>query len=186
MGTTAIFALIGDPVDHSMSPLIQNTAFRSLGIDAAYVPFQVKPPALGLAVRGLRALGVSGFNITAPHKVMVMRYLDKLERTATEIGSVNTVVSDRGSLLGYNTDGVGAVNALRKAGAALHGESIVVVGAGGAGRAIAYAMASHARKILLANRTLAKATQLQNQLRRRFKIDISTTAISDRNFARFG
>jgi len=174
-----VYALIGDPVDHSMSPLIQNTAFRTIGIDAVYVTFQVKQPALRDAVAGLRAAGVRGFNVTLPHKVSVMRHLDKLDRAAAEIGSVNTVVNRDGVLLGYNTDGIGAVDALRHAGAVLDGKSVLLFGAGGAGTAIAFAVASHAKTIILANRTISKARRLQRQLQKKFLIDVSSTSMSN-------
>jgi len=178
-GKTAVYAIIGDPVDHSLSPLVQNAAFRSIGMNAVYVPFRVKQSTLGSAVEGLRDVGVKGFNVTSPYKLRVVRYLDKLDRTAAEIGSVNTVVNRNGSLLGYNTDGIGAVNAFRGAGAILEGKSVLLFGAGGAGKAIAFAMASRVRTILLANRTLTKATRLQNQLHKKFPVNISHTAISN-------
>jgi shikimate dehydrogenase len=166
-------------VDHSMSPLIQNAAFRSLGIDAVYVPFQVKQSALKSALHGLRALRVKGFNVTSPHKISITRYLDNLDRAAVEIGSVNTVLTRNGSLLGYSTDGVGAVSALKSAGATLDGRSFLLFGAGGAARAIAFAVAPHARTILIANRTLTKARRLRNQLLKKFKVEISHTSVSN-------
>jgi shikimate dehydrogenase len=176
-GKTAIYAVIGDPVNHSMSPLIQNTAFRSTGIDAVYVPFRVKQSTLKSAVAGLRSVGVKGFNVTLPHKIRILKYLDRLDRRAAEVGSVNTVANRNGSLLGYNTDGIGAVNALTDAGATLDDKSVLLFGAGGAGKAIAFAVAPRAKTILLANRTLTNAKQLGNQLRKKFEIEISHIAI---------
>jgi shikimate dehydrogenase len=178
-GKTDVYALIGDPVDHSMSPLIQNVAFRSLGINAVYVPFQVKQSALKSALHGIRALKVKGFNVTSPHKISVTRYLDNLDRTAAEIGSVNTVLTRNGSLLGYNTDGVGAVSALKSAGATLEERSFLLFGGGGAARAIAFAVAPRARRILIVNRTLTKAKRLQNQLLKKFEVEISHTSASN-------
>jgi len=171
-GKSAVYALIGDPVDHSMSPVIQNAAFRSAGIDAVYVPFQVKRSALRSSIQGLRALGTRGFNVTAPHKVNVVRYLDKVESSAAEIGSVNTVVSENGTFCGYNTDGPGALKALKEVGVSPEGRSILIFGAGGASRAIAYTLAPHAGSIWLVNRTIVKAKQLAARLRKKFDVDV--------------
>jgi shikimate dehydrogenase len=179
-GNSLVYGLIGDPVDHSMSPVIQNAAFRSAGIGAVYVPFRVKQSALRSAIQGLRALGVKGFNVTAPHKVDVIQYLDKVDRTATEISSVNTVLNESGTLLGYNTDGLGALKALEEAGAQLERKSILLFGAGGASRAIAYTFAPRVRAIRLVNRTLSKAKQLERRLRKKFNIDIESVAPSSK------
>ena len=142
-GRTQVYCLIGDPVDHSLSPAIQNIAFRSAGMDAVYVSFRVRRKELKDAIRGLRAIGVRGFNVTTPHKSNVMRHLDKLDPIAREVGSVNTVVASENVMLtGYNTDGIGAVKALQDAGAPLN-ETALLFGAGGASRAIAQARPRH-------------------------------------------
>ena len=161
-----------------MSPTIQNACFSTVGIDAVYVPLQVKRLALQASIQGLRALGVKGFNVTAPHKVKVIRYLDKVERSAAEIGSVNTVSNHDGKLCGYNTDGIGARNALREAGVSPDGESILIFGAGGTSRAVAHVLASHASSIRLVNRTIAKAKELSLRLRKRYQLDIQYAPLS--------
>jgi shikimate dehydrogenase len=183
-GKTSVYGVIGDPVDHSMSPLIQNAAFHSIGIDAVYVAFLVKKSNLGRAIQGFRALGVKGLNITAPHKVKVVRYLDTVDDGAAEIGSVNTVINKNGELRGHNTDGLGALKALEEAGARLEGQSVLLFGAGGASRAIAHTLAPHVKSIVLANRTVAKANHLRTRLRTKFKLPITTAALSKelRNF----
>jgi shikimate dehydrogenase len=179
-GKSVVYALIGDPVDHSMSPVIQNTAFRTAGVDAVYVPFQVERKALRASIRGLRALGVSGFNVTAPHKVNVISHLDKMEKSTAEIGSVNTVTNDGGKLCGYNTDGIGALNALKEAGVSPEGESILIFGAGGASRAVAHTLAPRASSIRLVNRTVAKAKRLSLRLRKRNNVDVQYAALSSK------
>ena len=177
---SAVYALIGDPVDHSMSPVIQNIAFRSAGVDAVYVPFRVKQSALRSSIKGLRALGVSGFNVTTPHKVTVIPHLDKVEKLATEIGSVNTVTNDGGKLCGYNTDGIGALNALKEASVSPDGKSILIFGAGGASRAVAHTLAPYASSIRIVNRRIAKAKQLSLRLRRRHNVDVQCAALSSK------
>ena len=160
-----------------MSPAIQNTAFRSAGVDAVYLPFQVKKSELKNAIRGLRAIDIRGFNVTTPHKTNVMRHLDKLDARAAEVASVNTVVAGRsGTLTGHNTDGIGAVKALENAHAPIDCR-ILLFGAGGAARAIAYALAPHAKSIKLVNRTPSKAKQLRHRLRRRYRIEVSNHAL---------
>ncbi len=175
-----MYGLIGDPVDHSMSPAIQNAAFRSTGIDAVYVPLHVKRQSLRDAIQGLRALEVKGFNVTAPHKVSVLRYLDKIETSAAAIGSVNTVTNEDGKLCGYNTDGAGALKALEEAGASPDGKSILIFGAGGASRAIAYTLAQHGNSVRIVNRTIAKAKELARRVRGKFHIDVAYASLSSK------
>ncbi len=184
-GKSAVYALIGDPVDHSMSPVIQNAAFRSAGIDAVYVPFQVTGSALRSSIQGLRALGVRGFNVTAPHKMSVIQYLDRLESSAADIGSVNTINCENGVFRGYNTDGLGALNALKEVEVSPSGKSILILGAGGASRAIAHSFASHASSIWLVNRTIAKAKQLAARIRRKFGVDVEYVPLLDKSLRGF-
>jgi len=179
-GSTAVYALIGDPVDHSLSPIIQNVAFRSAGIDAVYVALHVTRRSLRDAIKGLRASSVKGFNVTAPHKVTVQLHLDMIEPSADAIGSVNTVINENGKLRGYNTDGVGALRALEEAGESPDGKSVLIFGAGGASRAIAYTLAHHASSIRLVNRTLANSKQLALRIRRKLHIDVEYASMSDR------
>jgi len=179
-GSTAVYALIGDPIDHSLSPTIQNVAFRSAEINAVYVALRVTRRSLRDAVKGLRASGVKGFNVTAPHKVAVQPYLDVIEPSAHAIGSVNTVINENGKLRGYNTDGIGALRALEEAGVRPDGKSILIFGAGGASRAIAYTLAQRAASIRLVNRTVAKSKQLGLRIRRKLHIDVEYGSLSDR------
>jgi shikimate dehydrogenase len=180
-GRSLVYGLIGDPVDHSMSPTIQNTAFRSAGLDAVYVAWRVTSSGLRSAVHGLRALDVRGFNVTTPHKTAITRHLDHLESFASRIQSVNTVTNERGKFTGFNTDGVGALRSLEEDGASLEGESVLLIGAGGAARAVAYALVERECSLTLMNRTLAKARRLAKRLQREFGANVACAQLSSRN-----
>ena len=151
-GTTKICALIGDPVEHTMSPAMHNAAFQKLGLDYLYIPFRVRPEELPQAVAGLKALNVAGFNVTIPHKVAVLPLLDGLDPLAEKIGAVNTVVNNDGELRGYNTDAEGFLRALLERGINPQDRNVVVLGAGGAARAIAYILAEKGARLTILNR----------------------------------
>jgi shikimate dehydrogenase len=156
-GSTTVCCLIGDPVAHSLSPLIHNAGYQALGIDFIYVPFQardIKP-----AIEAIRGLGIRGASITVPHKVTAIPYLDRVDEEAREIGAVNTVVNNNGVLTGYNSDGTGARQALEEV-TALAGKKAVLIGSGGAARAIAMALKSSGAKLVISNRTVEKARHL--------------------------
>ena len=137
---TQLCGLLGNPVEHSLSPALHNAAFQYLDLNFVYLAFPVED--VESAIRGIRALGnLRGFSVTIPHKVSVIPYLDDIEETARYIGSVNTIVKENGKLTGYNTDAFGALEALRQAGVALAGSRILILGSGGAARAIAFALA---------------------------------------------
>jgi len=141
---TRLCALIGNPVEHSLSPAIHNAAFRHLGLNFVYVAFKVED--VEGAIRGIRALtGIRGVSVTIPHKVAVLPYLDKIEPTARNIGAVNTIVSDYGTLTGHNTDASGALAALRASGSPVDGARVLMLGSGGAARAIAFALCMEAK-----------------------------------------
>jgi shikimate dehydrogenase len=153
---TRICALIGDPVEHSMSPLIHNAAYAELGLDFVYVSFRVVKEHLAEAVAGLRALNVRGFNVTMPHKVTIIPMLDAIDLLARQIGAVNTVVNDNGVLTGYNTDGLGVLKALQEKGVEPKGKKVVVIGAGGASRAISHVLAREGARLTITNRRARK------------------------------
>lgn len=164
-----LVCLIGDPVEHSISPVIHNEVFKKLGLNYVYLAFRVAGNELEHAVRGLKALGAVGFNVTLPHKVAIIKYLDELSPEAKSIGSVNTVVNSGGKLVGYNTDVVGVTNTFKSLGVNLHGASVVVLGAGGASRAVLHALASNgSSRIYVINRTLEKAVELANEFSIKF------------------
>lgn len=138
---TKLCGLLGNPVEHSLSPAIHNAAFEKLGLNFVYLAFRVED--IAEAIRGIRALGnVRGFSVTIPHKIAVIPHLDELETTARYIGSVNTIVVEKGKLTGYNTDATGALRALREGGVRLEGQRVLMLGSGGAARAIAFAFAA--------------------------------------------
>jgi shikimate dehydrogenase len=153
-GKTKICALIGDPVEHTMSPAMHNAAFKKLGLDFLYIPFRVKTEQLPQAIAGLRALYVRGFNVTIPHKVSVIPLLGSLDPLAEKIGAVNTVVNDGGVLKGYNTDAEGALRALQGRGVTPRDRDIVILGAGGASRAITFVLAGEGARLTVLNRRL--------------------------------
>jgi shikimate dehydrogenase len=138
---TQFCGVIGNPVEHSLSPAIHNAAFQKLGLNFIYLAWKVE--ALGDAIKGLRALGnFRGASVTIPHKTAVLPLLDEVEATARHIGAVNTIIADNGNFLGANTDAIGALRALKEANARLSGESVIILGSGGAARAIAFALAA--------------------------------------------
>ncbi len=173
---TQFCGVIGNPVGHSLSPAIHNAAFRKLGLNFVYLAWQVE--AVGDAINGLRALGnFRGASVTIPHKVAAIPFLDHTEPTALRIGAINTIVAEKGELTGYNTDATGALRALREGRVDLNGRRIVILGSGGAARAVAFALAAEsgaARLTLLGIDDMERA-QLAQDLR-------STTAITVEDF----
>lgn len=157
-----VYGVIGSPVRHSMSPAMHNDAFEHLGIPARYNAFHVEPKDLREAVLGMKALGIAGFNVTIPHKVAVMEYLDEIDAAALDIGAVNTVVNVDGRLIGFNTDGLGYLMSLKTAVKKPLAESaILMVGAGGAARGIFFTLLKESpRRLDICNRTLERAEKL--------------------------
>ena len=157
-GSTNIVGLIGHPVEHSFSPPMHNAAFKALGMDYAYVAFDVNPEDVKLAIEGADALNIKGFNVTIPHKIEVMKYLDELDEVARLIGAVNTI--DFKNLKGYNTDGIGAIKAIEEV-TGVKDKNVVVAGAGGASRAISFYLAKYgAESLTILNRNADKAQNL--------------------------
>ncbi len=163
---TQFCGVIGNPVGHSLSPAIHNAAFRQLGLNFVYLAWHVE--AIGDAINGLRALGnFRGASVTIPHKVAAIPFLNHVEPTAKQIGAINTIVAEKGELTGYNTDAIGALRALREGRVELKGRRIVVLGSGGAARAIAFALAaeSGAEKLTLLGIEDRERTTLAKDLR---------------------
>ena len=165
-GKTKVCALIGDPVEHSLSPCFQNAAFQRLGLDFVYVAFTVKAEALKNAILGVRSLRFHGLNVTMPHKINVIQYLDELDENARNVGSINTILNRDGKLIGYTTDGVGALNALKYNGVNPNDKKIVILGAGGASRSVSFTLAKEADEIVILNRTITRAENLVSDIRR--------------------
>jgi shikimate dehydrogenase len=156
-----ICCLIGDPVEHSLSPLSHNAGYRALGIDYVYVSFQVKD--IKEAIEDIRRLGIRGASITLPHKTSAIKFLDRIDPLAEEIGALNTIVNDDGILTGYNTDCDGALRALEEV-TALGGKTVVLIGSGGAASAIAFGFKKKGAKLVILNRTGDKARRLAERV----------------------
>lgn len=162
---TRVTGLIGYPVEHSLSPLMHNTAFDRLGLNYCYVAMPVREEALKDAIKGLKALNFAGFNVTVPHKENVIPLLDDIDEEARFIGAVNTVKNEDGRLRGYNTDGRGFMESLREAGIEVKGKDIFIVGAGGAARAIGYYLVREASRVCIFDIDSGKAISLVNALK---------------------
>jgi len=162
---SALYGILGWPVEHSRSPAMHNAAFRTRGLDASYVRFPTHPDDVADAVRGLKALGVRGANVTVPHKEAVMPYLDDVSPEARAIGAVNTIVREVDRLIGHNTDAPGLARSLEDARVELDGASVAVLGAGGAARAAVVGMAQKgARSISICARRTEQAQALIDAL----------------------
>ncbi|MGF9975533.1 shikimate dehydrogenase [Viridibacillus arvi] len=161
------FAVIGDPIEHSMSPAMHNQWFSEENLDAAYLPIHVLPEQLEDAIKSLEMLGASGWNVTIPHKTAIIPFLDELDTMAKKMSAVNTVVRQAdGKLKGYNTDGLGFVRSLEEAIGDTHRDGrVLLIGAGGAARGIAFALQNTGyQTITIANRTVANAEQICQEL----------------------
>lgn len=167
-GKTKVLGIIGDPISHSLSPLMQNAALRALGLDYIYVPFRVRPEELSTALLGLQSLNIVGFNVTIPHKTAVTGLVDGLSREAELIGAVNTVTREGAHLIGHNTDAIGFLSALTDGmGFDPSGANVLLLGAGGAARAALVALSQAGiERITIANRTQSTAEELLDLLRR--------------------
>lgn len=164
---TKLFCLIGNPISRSLSPLIHNTIFKMSNVNNRYLAFPVTD--LEKAVTGIKALGVKGFNVTIPHKINIIKYLDEIDDKAKIIGAVNTVVNINGKLIGYNTDGDGFIKSLKDKGYSIKGKKTVMVGAGGAAHSIAVSLALEGiSQLIIINRTIKNAYNLKALIQNRF------------------
>ena len=155
------FAVIGDPINHSLSPNIHSAAFRELNLDSSYIGYRIPKGELESGVEGLKKIKISGFNVTIPHKIEMMKYLDKMDESCSIIGAVNTVVNNDGVLKGYNTDMDGFLEPLKKRNISIQDKKILLIGAGGAARAIIAGMSKEkAERVDIANRTTKNAEKL--------------------------
>lgn len=170
--TAKNLGVIGYPIAHSLSPRMQGAAIAASGADCAYIAMPVAPEALAAAVAGLRCLGFAGFNVTIPHKVAILPLLDALDESARAIGAVNTVSLEAGRLRGYNTDGSGFVAALQRRGFAVEGCRALLLGAGGAARAVLWGLAeAGARSLAIGARVAGKARALAASLALRVEVE---------------
>jgi len=163
---TSLFAVFGNPVGHSLSPVMHNTAFAETGFNAVYLAFKVID--IDAAVTAVRAMGIRGVSVTLPHKIAVINTLDEIDDQARRIGAVNTVVNRAGRLCGYNSDGQGAVRALLEK-TTVQGADVAIIGAGGAARAIGFCLLDHGGRVTVINRSIQKGEALAKDLGAGFK-----------------
>jgi len=180
-GKTRVAGIIGHSVAHTFSPAMHNAAFAALGLDWVYVPFDTPPEQLAAAVAGIKALGLVGVNVTVPHKEKIIPLLDELTPEAELIGAVNTVLNREGRLIGDNTDSRGFLHALLvQTGFEPAGKTVLILGAGGAARAIAVGLAlGGAKEIVITNRTRAGGEALRALLESRFDVGVQVIAWPD-------
>jgi shikimate dehydrogenase len=157
-----LYGVIGDPIAHSLSPAMHNAAFRSLNMDCYYAAFHVKGRYLYEAVNGARALGYGGLNVTVPHKEVVIRFV-QADEASHDIGAANTI--DFKTNRAYNTDAPGAIASLKDNGVSIKGKNVLVLGAGGAARAVTYGLLKEGAVVTIANRTASKAADLAAYMR---------------------
>jgi len=163
---TYVYCILGKPVRHSLSPVMHNAAFESIGMNAVYVAFE--PSSIKNAFDAIKALGIKGASITIPFKVDVLPLCDSVDDLAVSIGSVNTLVNRDGKIEGYNTDGYGLLKSLETHAIDYHNKKILIIGNGGSARAIAYTLAQHNAQITICGRNINNIIQLANDLRKHF------------------
>lgn len=165
-GASQVVGVIGWPIQHSLSPPMHNAAFRAVGLNWVYVAFEVHPDNVGAAITGMRALDIRGLNVTIPHKAAVVSHLDEISPTSRQLGVVNTIVNADGHLGGDSTDGAGFIRALAEAGEGVTDNCVVLIGAGGSGRAVALAAAQQQpEELVIVDRTPQRAVELAKLVR---------------------
>jgi shikimate dehydrogenase len=182
-----VVGIIGYPLGHTLSPAMHNAAFLHFHLDYEYVPFEVPPAELAEAVGGLRALHIAGFNVTIPHKEAILPLLDDVTKVAKIIGAVNTVKNQEGRLIGYNTDGAGFIDSLKEdAGFDPKGKKVLILGAGGAARAVAVMLAeANAKALTIYDVQTAKAAALTDYVGSFFEIKTQAVKVLPREFSGF-
>ena len=163
---THLFAVFGNPISHSLSPQMHNQAFATLDYNGIYLAFRIEEIEKGMAA--VRTMQFKGVSITIPHKVSVMKYLDQIDASAVGIGAVNTITNHNGFLRGSNSDGIGAIRALEEK-IAIQSKHCVIIGAGGAARAIGYELSAHGVQVTIVNRSISKGEKLAADLKASFK-----------------
>ncbi len=178
---TRLYGVMGYPIEHSLSPCMHQAAYTALGIDAVYAPFAVDPKQLGKQLKALWDLGVCGLNVTVPLKQAVLKYVDEVDETAQVMGAVNTLVRTKDKVLGYNTDGIGFRKGLESLGWKAKKQEAVVLGAGGAARAVLWELAKvRGIRIVVANRTESKAKSLVRWIKvQNPQVDITVSSLKD-------
>ncbi|TKJ18494.1 MAG: shikimate dehydrogenase [Promethearchaeota archaeon Loki_b31] len=161
---TSVLCVIGHPIEHSMSPIMHNAALKDLSLDYVYVAFNIPPNDLKKAVLGFKMFSIKGINVTIPYKENIIPYLDEIDPLAEKIGAVNTIKNEGKYLIGKNTDASGAKNALLDAGCEITGKKALILGAGGAAKAVSFAISEDLDAVYIANRTEKRAIKLAKDL----------------------
>jgi shikimate dehydrogenase len=182
-GSTRVCGIVGDPVEHSMSPAMQNAAFRHASLDFVYVAFRLPRGSARAAAEAMRAMDIRGLNVTVPHKVDIIPFLDRVDPAALRIGAVNTVVSEGGLLQGYNTDAAGFMRGLSGAGLEVRGLRVVLLGAGGASRAVTLALADAGAHVSVLNRDAERAAALAADVSRNAGRAVEHAGLSDESLS---
>ena len=180
-GKTKLVGIIGDPIEHSISPAMQNAAFKALELDYVYVPFRVRREDLAKAVDAVRTLNLRGLNVTIPHKVDIIPLLDEIDSLAQEIGAVNVVVNNNGVLTGYNTDAEGFLHVLLEHGIEPDGKTVIILGAGGAARAIAFTLAARGANLIILNIIPAQAAACASDVAKATNASIETLLLDKKH-----
>ena len=172
------YCIIGDPIDHSLSPAIHNAAFNTLGLNCSYIAFRVQEDQLKNSLDSLRAIKIGGFNVTMPHKVKVLDYVDSHDKTVQLVGAANTVNNEDGKFCAYNTDVIGFIKPLHQRKIDFNGLEVFILGAGGAARAVIAALSSEKgiRNINIFNRNSDRSTKLTNMAK---KLGLEATIITN-------
>lgn len=184
-GSTKLVGVFGSPITHTASPAMHNAAFGALKMNWAYLALHVEPPNLRAALHGARDMGFAGLNLTVPHKILALDFIDEIDPVAKRLGAVNTIHFVDGKLRGFNTDGHGIAAAIKEEfNITLKGRRVLVLGAGGAGRAIAVQCAlDGATKLFVANRTAAKVAPIAREIKD-CKVEFQAIGISARDITR--
>lgn len=182
-GKSKLVGLMGDPIEHSVSPAMHNSAFRAMELDYVYVPFRVKKADLENAVHAVRALDIRGVNVTIPHKVEIIHLLDDIDPLAREIGAVNVLVNNGGLLKGYNTDAEGFLHVLLEHEVEPEGKTVVILGAGGAARAISFTLAGRGASLIMIDRTPANAARCAADVSAATGQSAEVLALNDKNLS---
>lgn len=180
-GKTKFSAVIGDPVEHSISPFLHNSIAEETGLNYGNVAFRVDKTQLESAVRGAKAFGLLGLAVTIPHKVEIMKYLDGIDDSAKSVGAVNVVKIEDGKALGFNTDGKACLLPLKKAGGDIRNKNVAVIGAGGASRAIVFEILKEKpAELVIVNRTLANAEKIAKDVLAKISVKIGCAGNDER------
>ena len=184
LGTTKIIGLVGNPVGHSISPVLHNTLAQKYNLDIVYVPFLVNEDCFEDAIKGLRALNVEGFNVTVPYKTKIMQYMDRNTESVFLMGAVNTVKNIKGKFYGYNTDGEGFNRAFKEETKTdFKNKKVAILGAGGSARSIGVIVAQNdAEQVVFINRTLEKAEEIETLINQKIKKVAKSFDFGNENF----